>query len=278
MQAVIWSAMSTSSRTSRAVPASKRVTSIRFSTRSFSRRVSLTTSRTAGSIIGSMLPVSASSSSSSTSVTAVMAVSGVRSSWLMSATNRRDASSRAAMSATRFSSASAALLNVRDRSASSSVPGHPEPGVQLALAEPPRGRPEPLHRLQHGRRGGLREERRADQREPRGDPQRPGQQSESNSPPAPATSACNRSDPRRSPASRPRGTACRGRRPAASTGGAGARPPRRPSASCSPPSPPTGASRSEKPLSPPELPLVTVLPSAFFATSSTLNRWLLLAI
>ncbi len=122
MHAVIWSAMSTSSRTSRAVPASKRVTSIRFSTRSFRRRVSLTTSRTAGSIIGSMLPVSASSSSSSTSVTAVIAVSGVRSSWLMSATNRRDASSRAAMSATRFSSASAALLNVRDRSASSSVP------------------------------------------------------------------------------------------------------------------------------------------------------------
>lgn len=104
------------------MPASKRVTSIRFSTRSFSRRVSLTTSRTAGWIIGSIPPPSNSSSSSRTSVTAVIAVSGVRSSWLMSATNRRDASSRAAMSATRFSRASAALLNVRDRSASSSVP------------------------------------------------------------------------------------------------------------------------------------------------------------
>ncbi len=122
MQAVIWSAMSTSSRTRRAVPASKRVTSIRFSTRSFRRRVSLTTSRTAGSIIGSTLPVSASSSSSRTSVTAVIAVSGVRSSWDMSATKRREASSRALMSATRFSSAAAARLNVRDRSASSSVP------------------------------------------------------------------------------------------------------------------------------------------------------------
>lgn len=122
MQAVIWSATSTSSRTRRAVPASKRVTSIRFSTRSLRRRVSLTTSRTAGSIIGSIEPDSASSSSSRISVTAVIAVSGVRSSWLMSATNRRDASSRAAMSSTRFSRASAASLNVRDRSASSSVP------------------------------------------------------------------------------------------------------------------------------------------------------------
>lgn len=122
MQWVIWSATSTSSSTSRAVPASKRVTSIRFSTRLFSRRVSLTTSRTAGSIIGSMLPDSASSSSSSTSATVVMAVSGVRSSCDMSATNRREASSRAAMSSTRFSSASAVRLNVRDRSASSSVP------------------------------------------------------------------------------------------------------------------------------------------------------------
>lgn len=70
--------------------------------------------------MGSMPPDS--SSSSSTSVTAVMAVSGVRSSCDMSATNRRDALSRAAMSSTRFSSAAAALLNVRDRSASSSVP------------------------------------------------------------------------------------------------------------------------------------------------------------
>ncbi|CAM5708894.1 hypothetical protein STENM327S_00425 [Streptomyces tendae] len=102
------------------------MTSIRFSTRSFSRRVSLTTSRTAGSTIGSKLPPSPSpansSSSSSTSVTAVSAVSGVRSSWLMSATKRREACSRPAMSATRFSRFSAALLNVRDRSASSSVP------------------------------------------------------------------------------------------------------------------------------------------------------------
>ncbi len=122
MHAVIWSAMSTSSRTSRAVPASKRVTSIRFSTRSPSRLVSLTTRRTAGSIIGSTLPVSASSSSSRTSTTAVIAVSGVRSSCDMSATKRREASSRAAMSATRFSSASAVWLNVRDSSASSSVP------------------------------------------------------------------------------------------------------------------------------------------------------------
>ncbi|CAM5398431.1 hypothetical protein SFUMM280S_03444 [Streptomyces fumanus] len=40
----------------------------------------------------------------------------------MSATNRLDACSLAAMSATRFSSASAAALNIRDRSASSSVP------------------------------------------------------------------------------------------------------------------------------------------------------------
>lgn len=122
MHAVIWSTMSTLSTTSRAVPASKRVTSMRFSTRLFSRRVSLTTSRTAGSIIGSTLPVSASSSSSSTSVTAVIAVSGVRSSCDMSATNRRDACSRALMSSTRFSSDSAVRLNVRDRSASSSVP------------------------------------------------------------------------------------------------------------------------------------------------------------
>lgn len=122
MHAVIWSATSTSSRTSRAVPASKRVTSMRFSTRSLSLRVSLTTSRTAGSIIGSTEPVSASNSSSRISVTAVIAVSGVRSSWLMSATKRREALSRAAMSSTRFSSASAAWLNVLERSASSSVP------------------------------------------------------------------------------------------------------------------------------------------------------------
>ena len=175
MHAVIWSAMSTSSRTSRAVPASKRVTSIRFSTRSFSRRVSLTTSRTAGSIIGSTLPVSASSSSSRTSVTAVIAVSGVRSSCDMSATKRRDASSRALMSATRFSSASAVRLNVRERSASSSVPDTrsrvsslPSPSRRAAM-------PEPVHRLEHRRRGGLRQQRRADQREAGRDPQRPGE-------------------------------------------------------------------------------------------------------
>ncbi len=118
MQAVTWSATSTSSRTSLAVPASKRVTSIRFSTRSFSRRVSPTTSLTAGAIMGS----SESTSSSSTSVTAVIAVSGVRSSWDMSATKRRLDSSRALSSATRFSNASAAPLNVRESSASSSVP------------------------------------------------------------------------------------------------------------------------------------------------------------
>ena len=94
------------------------MTSINVSTSSFSRRVSLTTSRTAGAIIGS----SASASSSSTSVTAVIAVSGVRSSCDMSATKRRLADSRARSSSTRFSSASAALLNVRDISASSSVP------------------------------------------------------------------------------------------------------------------------------------------------------------
>lgn len=118
MQAVTWSATSTVSRTRRAVPASKRVTSIRFSTRSFRRRVSLTTRCTAGAIIGSRL----SASSSSTSATAVMAVSGVRSSCDMSATKRRLDSSRALMSATFFSRELAVLLNVLERSASSSVP------------------------------------------------------------------------------------------------------------------------------------------------------------
>ncbi len=118
MQAVTWSATFTSSSTSLAVPASKRVTSIRFSTRSLRRRVSLTTSATAGAIIGSR----SSTSSSSTSATAVSAVSGVRSSCDMSATKRRLDSSRALMSATFFSSASAVLLKVCDRSASSSVP------------------------------------------------------------------------------------------------------------------------------------------------------------
>lgn len=52
---------------------------------------------------------------------------------------------------------------------------HAEPGVQLALAEPARGDPEPVHRLQYGRRGGLREQRGADQGQPGGDTQRPGQ-------------------------------------------------------------------------------------------------------
>lgn len=118
MQAVTWSATSTSSSTSLAVPASKRVTSIRFSTRSFSRRVSLTTSCTAGAIIGSRL----SCSSSRTSVTAEIAVIGVRSSCDMSATKRLLDASRALSSATRCSSDSAAPLNVRDSSASSSVP------------------------------------------------------------------------------------------------------------------------------------------------------------
>ena len=55
-------------------------------------------------------------------MTAVIAVSGVRSSCDMSATKRRRGLVRALMSATRFSSASAVWLNVRDRSASSSVP------------------------------------------------------------------------------------------------------------------------------------------------------------
>lgn len=53
--------------------------------------------------------------------------------------------------------------------------GDPEPGVQLALAEPARGDAEPVHGLEDGRRGGLREQRGTDQREPGGDTQRPGE-------------------------------------------------------------------------------------------------------
>ena len=119
-----------------------------------------------------------SASSSSTSVTAVIAVSGVRSSCDMSATKRRLASSRALSSSTRFSSASAALLNVRDSSASSSVPGDPQPGVQLALAEPPRRLAEPLHRPQHRGAAACASSAAPTSASSGGDPQRPGQRVE----------------------------------------------------------------------------------------------------
>lgn len=52
--------------------------------------------------------------------------------------------------------------------------GHPQTRVQLPFPEPPGRPPEPVHRLEHRRRRGLREQRRTDQRERRRDPERPG--------------------------------------------------------------------------------------------------------
>ncbi len=56
--------------------------------------------------------------------------------------------------------------------------GHPQPGVQTPLAELSRRMSQPLYGPQHRRRRGLRQQRRADQRERGRDAQRPGQRVE----------------------------------------------------------------------------------------------------
>ena len=108
-------------------------------------------------------------------MTAVIAVSGVRSSCDMSATNRRLCASRALSSSTWLCSASAVRLNVLAKSESSSAPltssrvsSRPSPNLFAASASWRTGR-------STGRRGGLGQQGGRDQREQRGDRQRPAQ-------------------------------------------------------------------------------------------------------